>query len=192
MSFGEGSPFPFLDPTRRNKLELWVFRSPNFGFKDASSLAAVGKNSMGSFDSTHFPEGMHKLKQADVKQAEDYLGRAFSDDVIVTVFLPKIKEEDTNHNFEHPPNWNQLTTQQKAYLIVINNMIKLVYVANFSSHYFNEVSSLSIDVEKLLNKDTRLDINAPQDKRPNLNNVLQEIKRTKTKINQHQDDGEDA
>ena len=69
----EGSPFPFLDPTRRNKLELWVFRSPNFGFKDASSLAAAGKNSMGTFYSTHFPEGMHKLKQSDVKQAKDYL-----------------------------------------------------------------------------------------------------------------------
>ena len=25
----EGSPFLFLDPTRRNKLELWVFRSPD-------------------------------------------------------------------------------------------------------------------------------------------------------------------
>merc|ERR1712163_46212 len=35
----EGSLYTFLDPTRRNKLELWVFRSPSFGFKDASSLA---------------------------------------------------------------------------------------------------------------------------------------------------------
>ena len=43
----EGSPYPFLDPTRRNKLELWVFRSPNFGFNDASRLAAAEKNSMG-------------------------------------------------------------------------------------------------------------------------------------------------
>ena len=48
----EGSPYPFLDPTRRNKLELWVFKSPNVAFKDASSLAAAGKNSMGSFYST--------------------------------------------------------------------------------------------------------------------------------------------
>ena len=39
----EGSPYPFLDPTRRNKLELWVFRSQNIGFKEASSLAAAGK-----------------------------------------------------------------------------------------------------------------------------------------------------
>ena len=39
-------------------------------------------------------------------------------------------------------------------------MIKLICVADFSSHYFKEVSSLSTNVEKLLNKDTRLDINA--------------------------------
>ena len=157
----EGSPYPFLDPTRRNKLELWVFRSPNFGFKDASSLAAAGKNSMGTFYSTYFPDGMHILQQANVKQAEDYLERAFSDAVTVNVFLPMVEGEDTNHIFEHPPNWNQLTTQEKADLIVINNMIKLICVADFSSHYFKEGSSLSTNFEKLLNKDTRLDINAP-------------------------------
>ena len=43
MAAGEGSPYPFLDPTRRNKLELSMFRSLNFGFKDVSSLAAAGK-----------------------------------------------------------------------------------------------------------------------------------------------------
>ena len=102
----EGSPYPFLDPTRRNKLELWVFRSPNFGFKDASSLAAAGKNSKGSFYSSHFPESMHKLKPSDVRQAEDYLERAFSDDVSITVFLPVVEEEEVNPTFEHPPNWN--------------------------------------------------------------------------------------
>ena len=80
-----------------------MFRSPNFGFKDASSLAAAGKNSMGTFYSSHFPEGMHKLKQSDIRQAEDYLERAFSDNVSVTVFLPMIDEEETNYTFEHPP-----------------------------------------------------------------------------------------
>jgi len=103
-----------------------------------------------------------------------------------------IEKEETNHTFEHPPNWNQLTTQQKADLIVINNMIKLICVAYFSFHYFKEVSSLSTDVEKLLNKDTSLDINAPQDERPNLKNVLLEIERTRTKINQHWDEEEDS
>ena len=61
---------------------------------------------MGSFYSTYFPEGMHKLKPPDVKQAKDYLERAFSDDMSVTVFLPMIEGEDVNPTFEHPPNWN--------------------------------------------------------------------------------------
>ena len=106
---------------------------------------------------------MHKLKPLDIRQAEDYLKRAFSDDVSVTVFLPMIEDEETNQTFEHRPDWNQLNTQEKADLIVINNMIKLIYVANFSSHYFKEVSSLSTDIEKQLNKYTRLDVNALQD-----------------------------
>ena len=71
-------------------------------------------------------------------------------------------------------------------------MIKLICVADFSSHYFKEVLSLSTDIEKQLNKDTRLDVNAPQDQCPNLKNVLLEIQRTRTKINQHQDDGKDS
>ena len=99
----EGSPFPFLDPTRRNKLELWVFRSLNFGFKDTSSLVATGKKYW-TFYITHFPEGMQKLKQSDLKQAKDYLERAFSNDVSVTVFLPMIKKEQINQTFEHQPN----------------------------------------------------------------------------------------
>ena len=81
--------------------------------------------------------------------------------MLVLQYLRKIEEEETNHTFEHPPNWNQLSTQQKADLIIIKNMIKLICVADFSSHYFKEVSELSTDIEKLLNKDTRLDVNSP-------------------------------
>ena len=101
------SPYPFLDPKRRNTLELWVFRSPNFGFKDASSLAAAGKNSMGEFYRSYFPEGRHKLKPQDIKQAEDFLERAFSGDVSITVFLPMVEEEESIPTFKHPPNWSQ-------------------------------------------------------------------------------------
>ena len=61
---------------------------------------------MGNFYRNHFPEGIHKLKPSDIRQAEDYLERAFSDDVSVTVFLPMIKEEDVNTTFEHPQNWH--------------------------------------------------------------------------------------
>ena len=67
---------------------------------------------MGSCYSTYFPEGMHKLKPPDVKQAEDYLERAFSDDVSVTVFLPMVEEEEFNPTFKHPPNWNLFNVQE--------------------------------------------------------------------------------
>ena len=69
-----------------------MFRSPNVGFKDASNLAAAGKIVM----EVHFPERVHKLKLSDIRQADDYLERAFSDDVSVKVFLPMIKEEDVD------------------------------------------------------------------------------------------------
>ena len=71
-------------------------------------------------------------------------------------------------------------------------MIKLICVADFSSYYFKEVSSLSTKIEKQLNKDSRLDVNAPQDQHPNLKRVLQEIQRIRTKINQHQNEGTDS
>ena len=169
-----------------------VFRSPNFGFKDASSLAAAGKNSMGKFYRNHFPEGRHKLKPSDIRQAEDYLERAFSDDVSITAFLPMIEEEDLSATFEHPENWNQLNLQEKADLIVINNMVKLICVADFSSHYFKEVSSLSTRIEEQLNKDSRLDVNAPQEQCPDLKCVLLEMHRSRNKINQHQNEGKDS
>merc|ERR1711895_271069 len=111
---------------------------------------------------------MHKLKSLDIRQAEDYLERAFSDDVSATAFLPMIEEEDVNPTFEHPANWNQLNLQEKADLIVINNMVKLTCIADFSSHYFKEVSLLSTSIEAQLNKDSRLDVNAPQDQHPDL------------------------
>ena len=103
-----------------------------------------------------------------------------------------IEEEDVNPTFEHPSNWNQLNLQEKADLIVINNMVKLICIADFSSHYFKEVSSLSTSIEEQLNKDSRLDVNAPQEQRPDLKSVLQEIQRSRTKINQHQNEGKDS
>ena len=108
------------------------------------------------------------------------------------MFLGIVEEEESVPTFEHPPNWSQLSSQEKADLIVINNMIKLICVSDFSSHYFKEVSSLNVAIEEQLNKDSRLDINAPQEDRPDLNSVLLEIKRTRTKINQHQNNGKDS
>ena len=73
-----------------------------------------------------------------------------------------IEAEDINPTFEHPQNWDKLSNQKKADLIVINNMIKLICIADFSSHYFKEVSSFCRRVEEVLNQDLRLDINAPK------------------------------
>ena len=118
---------------------------------------------------------MHKLKPQHIAQAEDFLQRAFSDDVSVNAFLPMVEAEDDTPTFNHLHNWNELSDQDKADLIVINNMIKLICIADFSSHYFKEVSSLSKIVEQVLNNDSRLDINAPKEDRPSLDNVLKEI-----------------
>ena len=147
---------------------------------------------MGIFYRNHFPEGRQKIKPSDIRQAEDYLKRAFSDLVSVTAFLPMIEEENLTATFEHPDNWDKLSLQEKADLIIINNMIKLICVADFSSHYFKEVSSLSTRIEEQLNKDSRLDINAPQEQLPDLKGVLQEKQRSRTKINQYQNQGEDS
>ena len=59
---------------------------------------------MGNFYRNHFPEGRHKLKPSDIRQAEDYLERAFSDNVSVKAFLPMIEKEDLTATFEHPDN----------------------------------------------------------------------------------------
>ena len=47
-------------------------------------------------------------------------------------------------------------------------------------------------VEKELNKDSRLDINNPTENRPPMDNVLEEIQRTRSKHNKHQNKQEDA
>ena len=85
--------------------------------------------------------------------------RAFSDDVRVSAFLPIVEEEDKTPMINHPDNWKNLSDQDKADLIVMNNMIKLICIASFTSHYFKEVSSLSKTDEEILNQDSRLDIN---------------------------------
>ena len=53
-------------------------------------------------------------------------------------------------------------------------MVKLICIADFSSHYFKEISSLSTSIEEQLNKDSRLDVNAPEEQHPDLKCVLQE------------------
>ena len=67
------------------------------------------------------------------------------------VFLPMVEHEDKNPTFPHPDNWSQLTTEEKAVEIVIRNQLKIISAADFSSHYFKEISSLSKHVEDTLN-----------------------------------------
>ena len=98
----DNSAYPFLDPTKSNKLELWVFRSPNFGFKDASSLAAAGKNMMGKFYDDHFPKSLHKLLNQDIISAADTLEKAFSDDALNTVFFPMVESEEQETHLSTP------------------------------------------------------------------------------------------
>merc|ERR1711973_412670 len=186
------SKFPFLDPNSQRPLELWVFRSPNFGFKDASSLAAAGKNMMCHFYNQYFPEGMHKISPEELKKVAETLEKAYSDDVLNPIFLTMIEEEDRNPTFKHPDNLSTLTVEEKGDIMAIVLQLKIISVADFSSHYFKEVSSLSKSVEENLNKDTRLDINKATEQRPELEKVLQEIARNRSRNNKHQNDQEDS
>ena len=122
---------------------------------------------------------------------EETLKKAFSDDVLNAVFLPMIEAEDQEETFPHPDNWRELSTYEKAELLVIANQLKIISVADFSSHFFKEVASLSKKVQDALNKDSRLDINNPTEARPDIESVLEEIKRTRTRHNKHQNNQKD-
>ena len=76
--------------------------------------------------------------------------------------------------------------------MVVRNQLKIISVADFSSHYFKEISSLSKYVEDKLNRDSRLDRNQSIDKRPSLDAVLEEIKKSRPRNNAHQNNKKDA
>ena len=147
---------------------------------------------MCKFYQEYFPEGPHKLSPEDIERVAEILEKAFSDDVLNPVFLPMIEDEDKHPTFPHRDNWGQLTIEEKSDLMVIASQIKIICIADFSSHYFKEISALSKFVEDILNKDSRLDRNKPTEKRPPLDKVLEEIKRTRSRNNKHQNDQEDS
>ena len=62
------------------------------------------------------------IKDAWMKliQAENYLSRG------VTAFLPRIQREETNPTFKHPENWDRLSFQEKANLIIADKAVKLM------------------------------------------------------------------
>ena len=53
-------------------------------------------------------------------QAENYLARG------VTAFLPRMQREEANPTFEHPENWDSLSFQEKANLIIADKAVKLM------------------------------------------------------------------
>merc|ERR1712041_37568 len=120
------------------------------------------------------------------------LEKVYSDDVFNPIFLTMIEEEDRNPTFNHPDNWTTLTIEEKGDIMAIVLQLKIISVADFSSHYFKEVSSLSKSVEENLNRDTRLDINKATEQRPELEQVLQEIARNRSRNNKHQNDQESS
>merc|ERR1711895_187092 len=132
------------------------------------------------FYNQYFPEGMHKISPEELKKVAETLEKAYSDDVLNPIFLTMIEEEDRNPTFKHPDNWSTLTIEEKGDIMAIVLQIKIISVADFRSHYFKEVSSLSKSVEDQLNKDTRLDINKVTEQRPELDKVLKEIARTRS------------
>ena len=116
---------------------------------------------------------------------QETLRKAFSDDVLNAFFLPMIEEEEDHPTFTHPDNWKDLSTLEKAELLVISNQIKIFSVADFCSHFFKETSSPSKKVQEMLNKDSRLDINNATEERPAIDTVIEEIKRTTSRNNKH-------
>ena len=99
-----------------------------------------------------------------------------------------LESEDRNPTFPHQNDWKQLTTEEKVDEMVIRNQTKISTVDDFNSHYFKEISSLSKHVKDTLNKDSRLNRNNPAEKRPPLKTVQKEIKKTRSRNNQHQND----
>ena len=71
-----------------NKLELQVFKSPNFGFKDTSSLAVASRNKMQDLHQEGFSEGTHKLYPKERDQMTEILEKAVTDDVLILSFSP--------------------------------------------------------------------------------------------------------
>ena len=66
LQASDDSDFPFLNPNQKEKLELFVNRSANCGYRDSSSHARISKNSMGKFYRQYFPEGIQKLSEDDI------------------------------------------------------------------------------------------------------------------------------
>ena len=101
-----GSKYPTLDPENPDPLIIWVFRCANFGYADASSLSATAKNLIGTFYRKYFPEGLHKMSEQDILFCEVLLKEAYSDDVLIPIYLSMVAQENLTPSFPHPENWS--------------------------------------------------------------------------------------
>ena len=70
-----------------NKLKLQGFKSPNFGFKDTSSLAVTSKYKMWSLHQKDFLEETYKLYPEERDQVTEILKKAVIDDMLILSFL---------------------------------------------------------------------------------------------------------
>ena len=66
-----------------NKLKLQVFKSPNFGFKDTSSLAVASKYKMWSLHQKDFLEETYKLYPEERDQVTEIPKKAVIDDILI-------------------------------------------------------------------------------------------------------------
>ena len=73
---------------------------------------------------------------SNLRQAEDYLTRG------IIAFLPRIEKEEANPTFEHPENWNRLNLQEKANLIILDNIIKLACMGGSGDDNVKEIQAL--------------------------------------------------
>ena len=80
-------------------------------------------------------QASHKAEQL-VKNAmvsedikDDWLKLIQEEDILARdakAFIPRVQEEETNPTFKHPEDWNCLTLQEKAHLILTDQAIKLM------------------------------------------------------------------
>ena len=66
-----------------NKLKLQVFKSPNFGFKDTSSLAVTSKYKMWNLYQKDFLEETYKLYPEKRDQVTEIPKKAVIDDILI-------------------------------------------------------------------------------------------------------------
>ena len=71
------------------------------------------------------------VKDATASDAikEDWMRLIHAEEILAsdaTVFIPRVQEEETKPTFEHPEDWDSLSLQGKAHLILADKAVKLM------------------------------------------------------------------